>query len=856
MRTTRLARLAAIALALGVPAQAYYHYVHYLTGGRTGPFTIQREKFDIPAGGTVSFFVNDQGPAVYAPGDSFGSLLAQVKQALAAWDSVSSPNLRVKFGGLETDGQSSAAPGGDVIFQDLPPGLLGEGSPTHSGTTIVRGTVILANNTNNGAGPSYLEGFYTTAVHEVGHALGLQHTWTGSAMSQGVLRNTSRAKPFDADDVAAINVLYGAADWQNNFATITGTVRFANGTPVTLASVVALSPTGAAVSSLTNPDGTYRIDGIPAGNYVLYVHPLPPDAVPADGSGLTPPLDQNGRQFLPNGVFGTVFYPGTLDPKQATPITASVGGITPNQTFDFTVQSRTSVPAYDLITSSYLDPNTLLPLWDPSSVVGPIQVWPAIVNNTLSDLMVKVEANSGDTPVPQSATILGGFGVASGTYLRPYTDDRTGRLALALYWGMPPFAGTGPRHLVLNYGNDLYILPQAVNLVKEPAPAIVSVNPNSDGSGSVTVSGSNFGGDTLVYFDGIQAVRSSALSGNDVQGSLTVAPPAGSTGQVAQVIVYNGDSQNSTLGASANPPTYTYPSTYPSTGTPQIQSLSIASLPAGATAMVDITAQNTAFLDGQVTVGFGSDDIIVQRVWVLGPTRVQANVSVAANAATGSSEVSLISGFEVLSQANTFQVLPPNPSLPVMAAVGNANPAQQTVYAGAFASIYGVNLMANVPANVQVTLGGRPMTPQPGGVLADQVNFQIPADFPAGPAILQLNSGNAAANPIVVQIDVPPPTILKVTNASGVPYDATHAALAQDVISVYVSGLDQTVLANPGRLQVTINGQSMPVQPLTPPSNGQTQIIFSLTQGFGAGQVNLAVVVDGSSSAPFPLTVQ
>jgi uncharacterized protein (TIGR03437 family) len=856
MRTTRLARLAAIVLALGAPAQAYYHYVHYLTGGRTGPFTFQLEKFNIPAGGTVSFFVNDQGPAVYATGDSFGSLLAQVKQALAAWDSVSSPNLRVKFGGLETDGQISAAPGGDVIFQDLPPGLLGEGSPTHSGTTIVRGTVILANNTNNGAGPSYLEGFYTTAVHEVGHALGLQHTWTGSAMSQGVLRNTSRAKPFDADDVAAINVLYGAAGWQNNFATISGTVRFANGTPVTLASVVALSPTGAAVSSLTNPDGTYRIDGIPAGNYVLYVHPLPPDAVPADGSGLRPPQDQNGGQFLPNGVFGTVFYPGTLDPKQATPITASAGSITPNQTFDFSVQSRTSVPAYDLITSSYLDPQTLLPLWDPSSVVGPIQVWPAIVNSTLSDLMVKVEANSGDTPVPQSATILGGFGVASGTYLRPYTDDRTGSLALALYWGMPLFAGTGPRHLVLNYGNDVYILPQAVNLVKQPAPVIVSVNPNSDGSGSVTVTGSNFGGDSLVYFDGIQAVRSSALSGNDVQGSLTVVPPAGSSGQVAQVIVYNGDSQNSTLGAPANPPTYTYPSTYPGAGTPQIQSLSIASLPAGATGMVDITVQNTAFLDGQVTVGFGSDDIIVQRVWVLSPTRVQANVSIAANAVTGSSEVSLISGFEVLSQANTFQVLPPNPSLPVMAAVGNANPAQQTVYPGAFASIYGVNLMANAPSNVQVTLGGRPMTPQPGGVLSDQVNFQIPAGFPAGPAILQLNNGNVAANPIVVQIDVAPPTILKVTNASGVPYDATHPALAQDVISVYVSGLDPTVLANPGRLQVTINGQSMPVQPLTPPSNGQTQIVFTLTQGFDAGLVNLAVVVDGSSSAPFSLTVQ
>ena len=145
---------------------------------------------------------------------------------------------------------------------------------------------------------------------------------------------------------------------------------------------------------------------------------------------------------------------------------------------------------------------------------------------------------------------------------------------------------------------------------------------------------------------------------------------------------------------------------------------------------------------------------------------------------------------------------------------------------------------------------------QPGGALPGQVNFLIPANFPSGPAILRLNNGNAAANPIVVQIDVPPPTIQSVTNASGVAYDASHPAFSQDVVSVFVSSLDQTVLSNPSRLGVTINGQSMPVQSLTPAANGQTQVTFVLTQSFGGVLVNLAVVVDGSSSAPFPLTVR
>lgn len=848
MLTTRLARFctgAAIALALVSPAQAYYHYVHYMTGGRSGPFTQQQEKFRIPVGGTVSFFVSDQGPAVYAPGDSFGSLLGQVKQALAAWDSVSSPNLRVAFGGLETEGQNSTTPGGDVVFQELPPGLYGLGGPTSNGTTILRGAVILSNNTGNGVGPSYLEAFFTTAVHEVGHALGLQHTWTASVMSQDVLRNTSRAKPFDADDVAAINMLYGPAGWQNNFGTITGTVRFANGTPVSLASVVAISPTGAAVSSLTNPDGTYRIEGIPAADsYLLYVHPLPPDAVPADGTGLRPPVDQNGAQFLPNGFFGTVFYPNTTDPQQATPLAVAQGRVTADK--DFTVQSRNSVPAYDLITASYLDPGTRIPLYDLTNRQW-VKVFPAYANTTQAGMFLEVRANSGDAPVPQSATILGGFGTASGDYLRIYNDP-AGR-ALWLYFGMPILPGTGARHLVLNYANDIFVMPQALNLVKRPAPAIASVRTNSDGS--VTVTGINFGGDSLVYFDGLQSVRSTAFSGNDLQGSVTVVPPAGTGSQVVQVIVYNGDGQNSTFAAADTPPTYTYPNT----GTPQIQKLSLASLPAGATGMVDITAQNTAFVDGQVTIGFGSDDITVQHVWVLGPTRLVANISVAADAVAGGSEVSVISGFEVLSQPNGFQVLPRNPSLPVIGAVANANTAQQTIYPGVFAAIYGVNL-ANSASTVQVTLGDQPVTLQPNGVFPGQVNFFIPANFPAGTAILRLHNGNLAANPIAVQIDVPPPTIQSIANASGVAFDAAHAAFAQDLVNVYVSGLDPAVLANPDRLQVTINGRSMPVQSLAPAANGQTQIAFFLTQGFGGLQANLSVVVDGSSSAPFPITVR
>jgi uncharacterized protein (TIGR03437 family) len=759
--------------------------------------------------------------------------------------------MRVAFGGLETAGQTSNAPGGDVVFQDLPPGLYGLGGPVSNGTTIVRGAVILSNNTNFGAGPSYLEGFFTTAVHEVGHALGLQHTWTGSAMSQDVLRNTSRAKPFDFDDVAAINELYGGTGWQNNFGTITGTVRFANGTPVMMASVVAVSPTtGAAVSSLSNPDGTYRIDGIPAGNYQLYVHPLPPDAATADGYGLVLPRDQNGAPFQPNGYFGTVFYPNTTDPQQATTFQIFQGNVLANQ--NFTVQPRTTVPAYDMYTLSYLERYSRTPLW---SLAGRDYntVSPAFENNTQGGMFLEVRTSAGDAPVPLSATVLGWLGTATSA-CQSYDcllvrNDPAGR-ALWLYFAMPVFAGTGPRHLVLNYGNDIYVLPQAINLVKRPAPGVTSVRSNADGS--VTVTGTNFGGDSVVYFDGIQALRSAGFSGNDVQGSLTVVPPPGIGGQTSQILVYNGDGQNSTfLGSWDAPQTYSYNGS----DAPQLQKISLSSLPAGATGYVDLASVNTAFVDGQVTIGFGNDDITVTRVWVLDATHLRANLSVSANAVSGFSEVSVISGFQVLSQPNAFQVQPRNPSLPVINVVANANNSQQTIYPGVFATIYGVNL-ANSTSSVQVTLNDQPMTLQLGGVFSGQINFFIPAGFPTGSAILKLTNGGVAANPIAMQIDAAPPSILSVTNASGVPYDAGHPAFSQDVVTVRVTGLDPNVLANPSRLQITINGQPMPVQSVTSVGNGQAQITFVMTQGFGGVLVNLAVVVDGSESVAFPITVR
>ena len=563
---------------------------------------------------------------------------------------------------------------------------------------------------------------------------------------------------------------------------------------------------------------------------------------------MRPPQDQNGQtpaSFQPTGPFNTVFYPGTTDVTQAQALSITRGNT--EQGRDFTVQSRAAVSAYNLITYSFFDIGTGSSFYDDGSSRNWVAVTPAFVDITQRAATLKLQASFGDTPLPQSATILGGFAITPrGDYLRSYADSTTGNNSVALDVGIPLSTGTGPRHLVMNYGSDLYVLPAAVNLVQRPVPVITAVDTNSDGT--VTISGRNM--DPRVYFDGLPAVVS-AIG----QGSLTVTPPPGIAGHTAIVAVFNSDGQNSLLLGQA-PPTYTYPSA----GTPQFSDISVRSLPAGSTSMIEITAQNTRFAAGQVTLGFGTEDVTVQHLWVVNPTTLRANIQVSANALPGTSEISVVSGFHVLSLANGFTVLSGAPAFgaasatPVIALpIGNGDPTQQTIFPGSSASIYGFNLGQSASA-VQVTLNDQAVPVL--GLAPDHVNILVPSNFPTGVTVVKVTVAGVAANPVLMQIDAPPPTILKVTNASGVSYDATHFAFAGDVVSVTVSGLDPAVLNNMSRLNLAVSGVVMPPQAIDSLGGGQYQIRFNLTQGFGSTTVPLTVVVDGSASAPYLIPIR
>jgi uncharacterized protein (TIGR03437 family) len=424
----------------------------------------------------------------------------------------------------------------------------------------------------------------------------------------------------------------------------------------------------------------------------------------------------------------------------------------------------------------------------------------------------------------------------------------------------------GPRHLVMTFDTgggtrDLYVLPDAVTVVKNGPPAISSLVTNSDGS--VTISAAGLTADSRVFFDGLQAPAVTPFAATDAtDGVITVTPPQGASGQNATVTVFTADNQNSMFLQSANPVTYPYPPA----NAPQIATISPAALPAGydaagTAAMVDITAANTNFVSGQVTVGFGSSDIAVRRVWVLGPTHLVADVVVANNAAVGSTPVSVMSGFQVASKPAAFQIQPPNGNLPAMALpVYNAVSYATVLHDADYATVFGANL-AQTPASAQVSLNGAAAPVVYAS--ASQVNFLIPAGFPIGPATLLLSNGAASTFPVMVQIDSPPAVIVApASDTAGVAVAATNPG---DILNVQVTNVDAGIVNAPGRVQVTMSRVPMSVLGVTqvsaaangqPTSAGVFQIQFAVTQSFAGSQVPLVVLVDGSPSLSIPVTAR
>ena len=112
---------------------------------------------------------------------------------------------------------------------------------------------------------------------------------------------------------------------------------------------------------------------------------------------------------------------------------------------------------------------------------------------------------------------------------------------------------TGPEHLLFTLPDDIFVLPQALQIVQDPPPAVTAVTPNADGTVTVTGTGLNAG--SSVFFDSlpgqVTVPYARPADSNSQSGSFTVMPPPGASGQTATITVYNTDGQNPSLSAQA-----------------------------------------------------------------------------------------------------------------------------------------------------------------------------------------------------------------------------------------------------------------------------------------------------------------
>ena len=842
-------------LALASVAPAYYHWTYFTQ--RTGAFTALRLRFDVNAlpNQTVSFFIAKQGPAKLVAGDSFSSLASQIRRAGETWN-VENAALKVRFGGYQEKAFSDVlteqvTPGIDVVFDDdLPPGVLALSEPlTYTDlkylgdknspgfAPILRSRLQLASDLAARGQASYSDAFFATLVHEFGHTLGLQHSMTGGAMSTSIIRGTSKANPLTADDVAGLSVLYPTPEFRAYTGSLTGKVTVA-GVGANLASVVALSADGTAVGSMTLPDGTYRIEGLPPGDYRVYAHPLPPaQEGEANPAGIVPPQDLEHAPFLAAAPFETRFYPGTKDWTQATLAHVDAGRTVSGA--DFGLQPISGNGIYNLRVFAYLGANR-----DKIVHAAPLPTgfrdWLAVQATGI--------VNAGKMAPGLAFSVIGDAAKLEQGTLRNFPGSDQ---FLLIVGDALAVDHTTPVAVVMSTDTDLYVLPNAFTVVPSKHPALKSLDSYTDSQGRphavIDVSNATIG--TRVLFDGAEAL--SKLVRND--GLWDIEAPPGNGGKTAFVELLGVDGQSSAqLLGDAVLPQFNYPAQSDASET-----LTPGELMAGADGLIAIDGAFSDFLDDLTKVGFGSSDITVRDLWVVNRNQLMANVSVSAQAKLGAVSPTIATGLQVVSAGPQLQIRPRDPKQVVLfSTILNEATGLGAAPAGATVLLSASGLPEDLTGwSVSVSDQLAPLTRLPDG----RLRAVVPVTVAVGPNRVRFVGPNgASSNVVMFRVESQPPVITAVVNTSSVGLSALQSVLPGDRVRLTVSHLvDEGIV--PGKADVTLRIGGLKqkadlVDDATQPNMWVVEFVVPPTAAVGDAQP-LTVGVGTRVSAPWKIPV-
>jgi hypothetical protein len=157
----------------------------------------------------------------------------------------------------------------------------GHGSVSRFPGQLIKADILFNPNVKYSTGGGTGEDMQVIATHEIGHFFGLDHSAVVRAL---MFPFAGDLTTLSYDDLAAISTVYPSTSQSFAPATITGRVAFTNGSGVFGAHVFAESSTGnvpvggnirkSPIGTLTTPDGTYTIRGLPADSYTVTAEPL------------------------------------------------------------------------------------------------------------------------------------------------------------------------------------------------------------------------------------------------------------------------------------------------------------------------------------------------------------------------------------------------------------------------------------------------------------------------------------------------------------------------------------------------------------------------------------------------------
>jgi hypothetical protein len=226
-----------------------------------------------------------------------------------------------------------------------------------------------------------------------------------------------------------------------------------------------------------------------------------------------------------------------------------------------------------------------------------------------------------------------------------------------------------------------------------PAPTVQSVTPNSGstaGGYQVTVSGSNLGSASAVYFG-----TTAATIQTDGATAISVLAPAHSAGTVDVTVVTSaGTSATSTADQFTYTSSQPSPPPQPPAPAPTVQSVTPNSGSTAGGYQVTVTGSN---LGGATAVYFGTTAATIQSdnpsaITVLAPSHSAGTVDVTVVTSAGTSATSTADRFTYTSSQPSPPPQPPAPPAPSGPAVQGVAPYSGSPFGGYEVAVYGANL--------------------------------------------------------------------------------------------------------------------------------------------------------------------